>query len=158
MRSLAELVAAILKVGGLMDSTSNPGSATPETLFRTYKDRAAVTANPYVLRGMQNASGLSFATTVGTSVRDALSEQAAERESLLQQRAIMAPMPTLRPAQHTIGERRRTDSPPRGHFKVITHCGATPFRQTPQTHNFQNNQRAPMLTLNSLDMSKRGQP
>ena len=49
----AELVASILKQGGLMDQQSNPGSATPEMLHRIYKDRAAATANPYVLRDVQ---------------------------------------------------------------------------------------------------------
>ena len=175
-----------------MDQASNPGSATPETLFRMYKDRAAVTANPYVLREMQQAAGLSFAATVGggananASVRDLMSDQAAERESLLQQRAIMAPMPTLRPVHQTgtsIGERRRADSPPRGHFKVITHCGAptgpsASFRpvgaQPRNAHGRQpqgsgalvrgggggggvvtGSRSGLSLTLNSLDMSKR---
>ena len=62
----AELVAAILKEGGLMDPASNPGSATPETLHRIYKDRAAVTANPYVLRDVQSTHGITLAATVGT--------------------------------------------------------------------------------------------
>lgn len=189
----AELVAAILKEGGLMDRTSNPGSATPETLFRIYKDRAAVTANPYVLREMQNAAGLSFPSTLSTpsgsgTPLDRAAEHAAERESLLQQRAIMAPMPAMRPVHHTtasaIGERRRADSPPRGHFKVITHCGAaaaaaaaaaasssaTRLRSHggpsahPQCRQVQSTAtggasaagRAGLqLTLNSLDMSRR---
>lgn len=46
----AELVAAVLKAGGLLSSDSNPGSATPSSLYKTYKSRAAVTANPYALR------------------------------------------------------------------------------------------------------------
>ena len=162
-----------------MDQMSNPGSATPETLFRMYKDRAAVTANPYVLREMQHASGLSFASTIGGSanVRDLMSDQAAERESLLQQRAILAPMPAMRPAHATgtpVGERRRADSPPRGHFRVITPRSATaapssgsfrPSANGATTHMqglpFQSAGAVPVgriglsLTLNSLDMSKR---
>jgi hypothetical protein len=46
----AELVAAVLRVGGLLTQSSNPGSATPESLHRVFKDKAAVTANPYILR------------------------------------------------------------------------------------------------------------
>jgi hypothetical protein len=46
----AELVAAVLKVGGLLDPVSNPGAATPESLHELYKGRATTTANPYVLR------------------------------------------------------------------------------------------------------------
>jgi hypothetical protein len=45
-----ELVAAILKKGGLMSQSSNPGAATPESLHNMYKNKAAVTGNPYTLR------------------------------------------------------------------------------------------------------------
>ena len=167
-----------------MDPTSNPGSATPETLYRIYKDRAAATANPFVLRDMQTTAGLSFASTIGQSGH----ERAEERESLLQQRAILAPMPPMRSAHAsngTIGERRRADSPPRGHFRVITHCGASaplaaqgaavlraPYNQQPHacappTHvgrgaSLRTSASGPpgartglQLTLNSLDMSRR---
>jgi len=48
----AELVAAILKQGGLMSAVSNPGAATPQSLHRMYRTQAAVTANPYVLRSI----------------------------------------------------------------------------------------------------------
>lgn len=46
----AELVAACLKVGGLMSRDSNPGNATPASLHALYKTRGAVQANPYTLR------------------------------------------------------------------------------------------------------------
>jgi len=46
----AELVAAVLKEGGMLDPISNPGAATPESLHDLYKGRATTTANPYVLR------------------------------------------------------------------------------------------------------------
>jgi len=46
----AELVADVLKVGGLLDQVSNPGAATPEGLHALYKNRATTTANPYFLR------------------------------------------------------------------------------------------------------------
>jgi hypothetical protein len=40
----------VLKAGGLLDSVSNPGAATPESLHELYKGRATTTANPYILR------------------------------------------------------------------------------------------------------------
>lgn len=46
----AELVAAVLREGGLMDRSSNPGSATPESLYRLYSKHAATTGNPFTLR------------------------------------------------------------------------------------------------------------
>ena len=46
----AELVAAVLKEGGLLDPISNPGAATPQSLHELYKSRATTTANPYILR------------------------------------------------------------------------------------------------------------
>ena len=58
----AELVASILREGGLLESGSNPGSATPEALFRLYKGRAAATANPHVLRDKSTTSSLTFAS------------------------------------------------------------------------------------------------
>lgn len=87
-----ELVASILKVGGLLDTNCNPGSATPEMLHRIYAPRAAVSANPVLLREL------------GT-----LSEQLAERETLVPPAISLAFQPA----------RRRADSPPRGHFQVV---------------------------------------
>ena len=46
----AELVAAVLKEGGLLDPISNPGAATPQGLHELYRGRATTTANPYLLR------------------------------------------------------------------------------------------------------------
>lgn len=46
----AELVASILKEGGLIDQASNPGAATPENLHALFRNRGSTTANPYVLR------------------------------------------------------------------------------------------------------------
>jgi len=140
----AELVAAILKEGGLLEASSNPGSATPETLHKIYLSRAAVTANPYVLRDLNATTGLTFCNTMGAAASQChqrssgasagttiggitAQERAAERETLLQHRSIMAPVPPphrLVTTASTIGELRRGDSPPRGHFRVITHVGS----------------------------------
>lgn len=54
----AELVARTLQVGGLFPSNSNPGSQTPETLYRTLRERATMTANPFVLRQIQMKKSL----------------------------------------------------------------------------------------------------
>lgn len=72
-RFCAELVAAILQQGGLLYAAtpkhplpclsqatpprhrsreSNPGAATPHSLYKLYCKKAAATANPYVLRSM----------------------------------------------------------------------------------------------------------
>lgn len=159
-----------------MERTSNPGSATPELLFRMYRDRAAATANPFVLREMQTAAGLSFASTVGgasvlgsPTAHQRTTDDAAERETLLQSRAILAPMPPARPSTSAaLGERRRADSPPRGHFRVVSHAtGSAALGATRQGGGGGSRHpqgaalcgsggRAPLsLTLNSLDMSKR---
>ena len=120
----AELVAAILREGGLLEASSNPGSATPETLHKLYLSRAAATANPYVLRDLNATTGLSFCNTMGQChQRASASSTAEEREALLQHHSIMAPVPPPQRAPTTasaLGERRRSDSPPRGHFRVIS--------------------------------------
>lgn len=122
----AELVAAVLREGGLLEASSNPGSATPETLHKLYLSRAAVTANPYVLRDLNATTGLSFCNTMGQCHQRTgatASSSAEEREALLQHHSIMAPVPPPQRAPTTasaLGERRRSDSPPRGHFRVIS--------------------------------------
>ena len=57
----AELVAAALQVGGLLSRESNPGAATPSSLYKLFKSRAAVTANMYTLRNAHQH------TTVGSA-------------------------------------------------------------------------------------------
>jgi len=92
----AELVAAVLKEGGLMEQSSNPGGATPEILYRLYKGRAALVGNPCVLRDMQQqGTGMQFASigsSAGTGDMLAAQERRDEREALLQRQAVMAPM------------------------------------------------------------------
>lgn len=164
----AELVAAILKEGGLMDPLSNPGSATPETLYRIYKERAAVAANPYVLRDVQARNNhLQFGATIGTDE--------SECESLLlqqQQRAILAPMAPPSSDRMRMTERGRSDSPPRSHFRNITpvraatggcasgctiSCnGLGSTRATPRVAPVAAAGPGLTLTLTSLDMSRRG--
>ena len=49
----AELTAAILQVGGLLHQQSNPGAATPSSLYELFAPRAAVTGNPFKLYLLQ---------------------------------------------------------------------------------------------------------
>lgn len=116
----AELVAAILKVGGLMDQSSNPGSATPELLHKMYKGRAACAANPFALREMAAHNGISLSHTVGGEPGfGSLSNE--EREALLQQRAVLSPMPAVRPERLLTTSRSggSSVSPSRSQFRVI---------------------------------------
>jgi len=97
----AELVAAVLKVGGLMSCDSNPGAATPYSLFKTYSKSAAATANPFVLR-----------TVNGLSDRQSLLPVSMPRSGL---------PPHARPQPVTA---KRRQSPPRAAFRNLTLGGA----------------------------------
>lgn len=141
-----------------MDAHSNPGSATPEMLHRIYASRAAVAANPCVLRDVQAAS-LHFNATLGAHAYPGMSERAAAHEHHLTQRAVLAnttavqpvatPLPQ-QPPQFAIG-RRRAASPTRGHFREVgrnqySGTGACTARIPPSQPSVQ-------LTLNSLDFT-----
>lgn len=162
--------------GGLMDQNSNPGSATPETLHRIYKDRAAVTANPFVLRDVQASHGITLASTVGASSSSSASStlKDAELQRLLSTTcapslsAPLHPAPTRAPAaplgvgtvagasagpKHVSMTQttrrlgeRRGDSPPKGRFRVINEGKRT----APMT--LQPTTAGLQLTLKSLDM------
>ncbi len=96
----AELVAAVLKVGGLMSTCSNPGAATPYSLFKTYSKSAAATANPFVLRAVNNLS---------------------DRQSLL---PISMPRSGLPPHARPLPvAAKRRQSPPRAAFRNLTAGG-----------------------------------
>ena len=123
----AELVASILKVGGLLDANCNPGSATPEMLHRIYAARGAASANPCILReinGSGNAAGMS--TFIGNLTA---SERLAEREALIAstsahgtpgvQRQMSMTLPVAPPQPLFQPARRRASSPPRGHFHAV---------------------------------------
>ena len=69
----AELVAAILKQGGLMSQDSNPGAATPYSLYKLYNKQAAATANPFTLgqtgQGFEDHKRGRSASAVGAQQR-----------------------------------------------------------------------------------------
>lgn len=134
-RVCAELVASILKVGGLLDGNCNPGAATPEMLHRIYSPRAAVAANPVLLRELNNGGGGGGGTSNGFIGNVTAGERMAEREALLPayMRQGVAPyatgMPGVRQGPMALPAvpsapvfqpaRRRASSPPRGHFQSV---------------------------------------
>lgn len=53
----AELVASVLQKGGLLSASSNPGAATPESLYKMYSPHCAMHGNPYTLRNVAATAG-----------------------------------------------------------------------------------------------------
>jgi len=101
----AELVAAILQKGGLLSSDSNPGAATPHSLYKMYSKHAAATANPYTLRTVKSTA------LVQQGMYSRVPTEALCFDSMLARpRALPAPA----------GTRRRSDSPPRASFKLLS--------------------------------------
>jgi hypothetical protein len=66
----AELVAACLKVGGLLSPSVNPGAATPAALHKLFKASGACTANPVVLARAQECE---MSSRVGSGLEQASS-------------------------------------------------------------------------------------
>ena len=119
----AELVAAILKVGGLLDANCNPGAATPEMLHRIYANRGAVSANPCLLREI-NSHSIHPGPANGFIGNLTPAERIAEREALIAATSSYAggiPMQLPAAPQPALFQpaRRRADSPPRGHFHAV---------------------------------------
>lgn len=114
----AELVASILKQGSLMSQDSNPGAATPYSLYRLYSKQAAATANPYTLRQVSN--GLNFSSIVNAAPsRTGHSTQPLLSANQAQLQALIATSNTrLGPTGGSM--RRREDSPPRASFRVLS--------------------------------------
>lgn len=99
----AELVASVLKKGGLMSHTSNPGAATPQSLHKLYKNAAAVTANPFLLRQFSSPHNTHTASR-GIDLSGIGPQGSAQGEF-------------FRPREQT---RRRNDSPPRAAFRCLS--------------------------------------
>ena len=114
----AELVAAVLKVGGLMSTDSNAGAATPYSLYKLYSKQAAATANPYALRSMTLTSGNLGSDPRGVqpgghcfsfqSMSGSVAGPMATRVEPLLCRA-QPPAP-----------KKRSDSPPRAAFRLLS--------------------------------------
>lgn len=130
----AELVAAVLKAGGLMSADSNPGAATPHSLYKLYSKQAAATANPFTLRQVGGPTGAGLLKGL-TGLAPPGTQPTAEREGLLSTNGLghgfvtPAPLglnlaaPAPQHSRHALGgsARRHSDSPPRASFKVMSH-------------------------------------
>lgn len=139
-RYCAELVAACLKVGGLMHPDTNPGTATPHSLYKLYKRQGAVMANPCTLR---QQFGTVFTRPLALRTPTAHAAPEARRPQALN---ISTPLklhpPVSRPPPSARG---RSDSPPRMQFKTLQQRGACDPRST----------YAIELSLASLNMDRR---
>lgn len=122
----AELIAACLKVGGLMSTDSKPGAATPHSLYKLYKSSAAIMANPCTLRqqfGMPATRSISV-TPGGVP---GLANQAREQKRYHNMQFGLKSIGRAMPAQPDAGgSRRRADSPPRMQFRVLQPRGVDP--------------------------------
>ena len=123
----AELVAAVLRAGGLLSSDSNPGGATPHSLFKLYSKKAAATANPYTLRN--SGTKLSMNSIVGGHAQTHTTKHTTTHTA---QQAHQFPLlGRSGGAPHSSDHRdhrdhhRRSDSPPRASFRLLS--------STPQT-------------------------
>lgn len=133
----AELIAACLQVGGLMSTTSNPGEATPRSLYKMYKSRGAIQANPCTLRQEFGAPTQRPLALMAPPAACGLALPTAPVR--LQMQSIAG-----RAAASSDGSRRRSDSPPRMQFKVIQPRGIDARAQTTGTIQ---------LSLASLNMN-----
>lgn len=86
-----------------MSHSSNPGAATPQSLHKMYKDKAAMTGNPFLLR--------QFATPQNLSLRNNMGLGGAARDGR-----------NLSYLNHQ-PQRRQNDSPPRATFRVVSDNG-----------------------------------
>ena len=86
-----------------MSHTSNPGAATPQSLHKMYKDKAAMTGNPFLLR--------QFATPQNLGLKNGIGAGGAVRGGQ-----------NLSYLNHQ-SQRRRSDSPPRATFRVVSDNG-----------------------------------
>lgn len=89
----AELVADVLKTGGLLDPISNPGAATPQSLHELYNNRATTTANPYFLR----QASCNRTLTTQSLVHQRLHTQPQLQESQLQPQDNQRPLQPIAP-------------------------------------------------------------
>ena len=98
----AELVAACLQVGGLMSTESKPGAATPQSLYRLYRNAGAVAANPCALRReFGNGKEHSFNLF---SQKERVSTAIKMTSISLQQRSNSPPRVAFKQIGHTRGQ------------------------------------------------------
>ena len=142
----AELVAACLKAGGLMHPASNPGAATPHSLYKMYKAQGAVMANPCTLRqefghasfGLgAPATGASFFRQAARRASSAPPARPTGESAATLQAQLGAAKATAssagRRSERAADAPRRSDSPPRMRFKVLQARGAATEQRAGQT-------------------------
>lgn len=89
----AELVAAVLQAGNVIEAAYNPGEATPESLYRRFHGKFATAANPYVLNQISRSRvNGGAASACGTHVK--LSNVPNKG-----QRAVIAPSGWMQPVE-----------------------------------------------------------
>ena len=127
----AELVAACLQTGGLLNRESNPGAATPHNLFKLYKGKGATTANPFMLRNQCSAvPGRLGALPPQTARRDdaqrrsLLGDEGGASEPLLMRSGARCQTSVSHDAAGP-----RSGSPPRVGLKVL-HAGTSARRSS----------------------------
>ena len=160
----AELVAAILQEGGLPDRSSNPGGATPQSLYTLYVSRAASTANPYALKQLQQhmaqqtaqqqmmQSGLSASMAQRSRTRRRIRRHRTRRR-IRKRRTWAAACAAVRPTQRCDRQRRRRGG--RGdrgavRSRVVPLLSADPpssHAPPPQAQQLQSQQRSQQQLL-----------
>lgn len=126
----AELVAACLKVGGLMHRDSRPGEATPRSLYKLYKSQGAVQANPYTLRRDFNTaspytSSVKAAVVHAARLQDTPSALPSTPQKPACAFSMTPPMPFVVHSQSVTTANRnsqsthRAPSPPRLQFRLL---------------------------------------
>ena len=94
---------------------SNPGAATPQSLFKMYKDQAAVTANPYTLRqfashGMDTGSNGEADRLIGIGPSSHSHGYESGHTASVGNK-------------HIFNRRRASESPPRASFRCVHGSG-----------------------------------
>ena len=127
----AELVAACLQAGGLLNRDSNPGAATPQSLYRLYKGQAAAAANPYTLRNQFSTASAQSAPRTRSMSSAAPVPSTPPRCASAAPRGgtgVPRPAPLASPIRVNDSWRAsRASEPPRAGLRVV-HAGSHPVR------------------------------
>ena len=118
----AELVAATLKVGNIMSRDSNPGAATPQSLYNMYKPHATTTGNPCVLRGI-SMNAQKAKTRFHTSRNSAMCAPVVQRHPPVPTaQAVQAAQAAPLAARNASSSRRATSA---SNCPTTCYCGST---------------------------------
>lgn len=106
---------------------SNPGAATPYSLYKLYAKQAAATANPYTLR---QAGALCFNGMGASKSYAPVPTSSGTALQLLNQGALpVAPSQALAVTGGSM--RGRSDSPPRASFRLLVNSAPQQQQRTP---------------------------